>query len=463
MRYKHIVFDIDGTLIDSENAILRSMQETLFRVTGRKYPFDDLKFALGITGEDALERLQIENIPGVMQSWVELLHQYDDMISVYTGINELLKYLSAGGYRLGIVSSKTRNMYDKDFHRFGISHYFSTVICSDDTQEHKPTAAPLLKYMEYSGARQDEILYIGDSVHDSQCAENAGVDFALAVWGSHTETIRAMHYLRKPSDLADILKDRKHYILECCVDSTESALAAQEGGADRLELCAALVIGGTTPGLALFEQVKEYCRLPVRVLLRPRFGDFLYTKHEFEILKREVEIFREAGAQGVVIGCLTEDGNLHMEQMKELAAAAGEMKITLHRAFDVCADPVQTYLQAKELGIDTILTSGQKSCCLDGMMLLKQLCELQEKEGGPQIMAGSGVTPEVIREFLSQTGITSYHLSAKKIVDSNMKFRKEGVPMGLPAMSEYSIFRTDSEIVAEARKILNERSGCLLP
>ena len=158
-------------------------------------------------------------------------------------------------------------------------------------------------------------------------------------------------------------KKMTKYTLECCVDSVESALAAKEGGADRLELCAGLIIGGVSPGLALFEQVKACCDLPVRVLLRPRFGDFLYTDYEFRILRREVELFRDAGAEGVVIGCLQEDGSLHMEQMRALTEAAGDLKITLHRAFDVCADPIRAYEQAWELGIDTILTSGQESDC----------------------------------------------------------------------------------------------------
>lgn len=245
-----------------------------------------------------------------------------------------------------------------------------------------------------------------------------------------------------------------NYILECCVDSVESALAAKEGGADRLELCAALVIGGISPGLALFEQVKANCDLPIRVLLRPRFGDFLYTEYEFQILKREVALFREAGAEGVVIGCLQADGHLHMEQMRELMAEAGDMKVTLHRAFDVCADPIKAYGQARELGFDTILTSGQKRECLMGMTLLQELCALQKETGAPRIMAGAGVTPDVIRQFLAQTSITSYHLSAKKVLDSGMRYRREDVPMGLPVMDEYSIFRTDSKIVAEAKKAL---------
>lgn len=245
-----------------------------------------------------------------------------------------------------------------------------------------------------------------------------------------------------------------NYLLECCVDSVESALEAAKGGADRLELCSALIIGGISPGLALFEQVRECCDLPVRVLLRPRFGDFLYTSYEFETIKREVELFGKAGAEGVVIGALKEDGSLHMEQMKELLAAAGEMKVTLHRAFDVCADPVETYLQAAELGIHTVLTSGQEKDCLSGMPLLKRLCALEQEVQGPRIMAGAGVTPEVIRTFLSETEITCYHLSGKRLLDSGMRYRREGVPMGLPAMSEYSVYRTDSNIVAEAKRAL---------
>ncbi len=248
----------------------------------------------------------------------------------------------------------------------------------------------------------------------------------------------------------------ERYMLECCLDSVESAIEAEKGGAGRLELCASLITGGISPGLALYEQVRECCTLPVRVLLRPRFGDFLYTEYEFAILKREVSLFREKGAEGVVIGCLKEDGTLDMEQMRELMKTAEGMKVTLHRAFDVCADPVRAYEQAGELGIDTILTSGQESSCLAGLPLLKRLSELQQKTGGPQIMAGAGVTPEVIGRFLEETDITCYHLSAKKTIDSGMRYRKEGVPMGLPSLSEYSILRTDSRVVAKARKVLAE-------
>lgn len=245
------------------------------------------------------------------------------------------------------------------------------------------------------------------------------------------------------------------YFLECCVDSVESALAAAEGGADRLELCAGLIIGGISPGIALFEEVRKQTGLPIRVLLRPRFGDFLYTAHELAVMVKEAELFRKAGAEGIVIGCLKKDGSLCREQMEELITAAQGIKVTLHRAFDLCADPMKAYMQAKEMGIDTILTSGQEQDCLKGMSLLKELSELEKKTNGPEIMAGAGVNPEVIRKFLEQTEITNFHLSAKKVLDSGMEFRRQGVPMGIPGMDEYSIFRTDAKVVAEARRLLD--------
>lgn len=249
----------------------------------------------------------------------------------------------------------------------------------------------------------------------------------------------------------------KAYLLECCVDSVESALAAAAGGADRLELCGDLVVGGTTPSLALFERIREYVDIPIRVLLRPRFGDFLYTSHEFRVLAREAELFGKAGAEGIVVGCLTEDGALHAGQMDALVGVARDngMKVTLHRAFDLCADPVEAYGCARRLHVDTILTSGQEKDCLAGLPLLQRLHRLQQETDGPQIMAGAGVTPDVIRHFLEQTGITCYHMSAKKEVESGMRYRKEGVPMGLPTLSEYIIYRTDRETVARARRILD--------
>lgn len=242
-------------------------------------------------------------------------------------------------------------------------------------------------------------------------------------------------------------------ILECCVDSVESAVAAKAGGADRIELCSGLVIGGLSPSKALFQKIREKVDIPIRTLLRTRFGDFCYTAYEHEILKEEVKMFRQLGADGVVIGSLTPEGNLHMEQMKELVEEAGEMKVTLHRAFDMCKNPLETLEQAKELGIDTILTSGQKNCASDGTELLKQLVEKSENK--IEILVGGGVDGKVIPTLYEKTNTTSYHMSGKISLESQMQYRNTNVNMGLAAMSEYEIWRTSEERIREARNVLD--------
>lgn len=127
------------------------------------------------------------------------------MVTIHEGIEELLIELLGREYRLGLVSSRSRELLEKDFDKLKISKYFEIKVCADDTLEHKPTGAPLLKYMEFAKADRSEVLYIGDSVHDSMCAQDAGVDFALAVWGSHTEETPAQYYLKKPLELLAVL------------------------------------------------------------------------------------------------------------------------------------------------------------------------------------------------------------------------------------------------------------------
>ena len=201
MKYKHIVFDIDGTLIDTEYAVLHSLKETIKELSERDIPCSELKFALGITGTDALKKLEIKETSYALELWDKNMHNYTNTIKVFDGIIELLKELQSLDYEIGIVTSKTREEFAHDFCPFGISHYFKTIICADDTQKHKPSAEPLLKYMELSKADNSKVLYIGDSKYDSKCAENAGIDFALAVWGSHNKRIKADCFLERPADL----------------------------------------------------------------------------------------------------------------------------------------------------------------------------------------------------------------------------------------------------------------------
>ena len=244
------------------------------------------------------------------------------------------------------------------------------------------------------------------------------------------------------------------YTLECCIDSTESAIAAERGGANRLEMCGNLIIGGTSPSLALFHEVRRNTNITINVLLRPRFGDFLYTDHEMAILREEVIMFREAGADGVVIGCLDENGHLDVPKMEMLLKERGNMIVTLHRAFDVSVDPFETLEICKDLGINTILTSGQKNNVLAGADLVAQLVE--KADGKVDIMAGAGVNAAVIAKMLETIPLKSFHMSGKVTLDSGMKFRKEGVNMGLESLSEFDIWQTKEENIREARKVLEE-------
>lgn len=242
------------------------------------------------------------------------------------------------------------------------------------------------------------------------------------------------------------------YLLEVCADSVRSAIAAQEGGADRVELCSGLVIGGLSPSPAMFREVKRNTDLKIRVLLRPRFGDFCYDEYEFQTLKEEVEQFRDLGADGVVIGILQPDGTLNMEQMTELVKAAGEIGITMHRAFDVCRDPFEALDQCISLGIDTILTSGQKSSAWEGRKMLAEL--VKRADGRLNILAGAGIRPDVIADLAAYTGVKAFHMSGKKVIDSRMEFRRDGVPMGIPGFSEFEIWQTDAEQVRKAAEVI---------
>ena len=240
-------------------------------------------------------------------------------------------------------------------------------------------------------------------------------------------------------------------ILEVCVDSLASARAAIRGGADRLELCSALAIGCLTPYDALLRQIKAESDIPVRCLMRPRAGDFLYTPEELEMLRQQILRLKEAGAAGFVIGCLTPEGNLDTEAMKPLLHACAGRGITLHRCIDVSRDPVQTYLDARELGIDTVLTSGGASSAIKGMEAIGQMLRLD----GPQVLIGAGVKASVIRQFREAfPEAEAFHMSGKCELESGMRFRREGVPMGIPGFDEWHLQQTDARAVAQARSAL---------
>ena len=245
-------------------------------------------------------------------------------------------------------------------------------------------------------------------------------------------------------------------VLEICVDSLASARAAAQGGADRLALCSALLAGGLTPYEALLRQIKAESDIPVRCLMRPRAGDFLYTPEELEMLRLQILQLKAAGADGFVIGCLTVDGELDMEAMKPLVEACGGKGITLHRCIDVSRNLKKTYLDAKALGIDTVLTSGGAASCKLGKDTIGSLLDLRDELNGPEVLIGAGVNAAVIRDFRQTFPNTrAFHMSGKVEVESAMGFRREGVPMGLPGLDEWHIQQTSVEAVTAARDAMD--------
>ena len=246
-------------------------------------------------------------------------------------------------------------------------------------------------------------------------------------------------------------------ILEICVDSLASARAAIQGGADRLELCSALLAGGLTPCETLLRQIRAESNIEIRCLMRPRPGDFLYTPEELEMMRLQILRLKEAGSDGFVIGCLTADGDLDTEAMKPLIAACGSCGITLHRCIDVSRNPCETYRLAGALGLDTVLTSGAAASCKAGAETIAELIALRDEKQGPEVLIGAGVNADVIRHFRrSVPGSRAFHASCKTELESAMRFRREGVPMGLPGLDEWHIQQTDVHAVAAARQAIDE-------
>lgn len=245
-------------------------------------------------------------------------------------------------------------------------------------------------------------------------------------------------------------------ILEVAADSLASVRAAIAGGADRLELCGALAVGGLTPFAELLKQVRDESDINIRCLMRPRGGDFLYTKEEILMMAAQIENLRRLGANGFVIGCLTAEGDLDGKAMEPMLKAAQGCGLTLHRCIDVSRDPCKTYMDAKELGFDTILTSGAAGNCLQGMETIGKLLELRDSCQGPEVLIGGGVKAATVAAFRERfPQACAFHMSGKADIESGMIFRREGVPMGIPGLDEWHIQQTDANNVRAARNVLD--------
>ncbi len=245
-------------------------------------------------------------------------------------------------------------------------------------------------------------------------------------------------------------------ILEAAVDSLASARAAIAGGADRLELCSALAVGGLTPYTELLQQIRAESSIPIRCLIRARAGDFLYAREELHLMALQIDALRLAGSDGFVIGCLTPEGTLDADALSPLLKAAEGSGLTLHRCIDVSSDPCRTYLDAKSLGFDTVLTSGAASSCLKGMETIGKLLQLRQEYPGPEVLIGAGVNASVITAFRAELPLArAFHMSGKVEIESGMRFRREDVPMGLPGLDEWHIPQTSAENIRAARIALD--------
>jgi len=244
-------------------------------------------------------------------------------------------------------------------------------------------------------------------------------------------------------------------ILEVCVDSYTSMITAKKAGADRIELCSALNIGGLTPSYGLMKKAKELKDIEVFVMIRPRSGDFLYDDNEFETMKNDISLVKEMGFQGIVTGVLLSNGKIDLERMKELVKAAHPLKVVLHRAFDDAKDPIEDIPKLIEMGVCRILTSGQRENALEGA---KFIGEIQKSFGASiTIMPGCGVNENNLEEIYKLTGCTHFHLSGKVNVGSKMEYR-ECIERMNTSSSEFIVERADFALIKRAREVLDRLS-----
>ena len=241
-------------------------------------------------------------------------------------------------------------------------------------------------------------------------------------------------------------------LIEIVVYNIESALKAQEGGADRIELCASPGEGGTTPSVGTVEVVRRNINLDVFVMLRPRGGDFCYSNDEFYSMKRDLLQFQKLSVDGFVLGILNPDGTIDKKRCKELIGKAKPLKVTCHRAFDMTRDPMEALEDCIEAGFDRILTAGQQATALAGISLIAEL--VKKARGRIKIMPGSGINENTVAEVVTQTGATEIHCSAFTFRDSPMIFRNQNIAgMGSDEGAELKLRTVDPDRVKKIRQL----------
>lgn len=248
--------------------------------------------------------------------------------------------------------------------------------------------------------------------------------------------------------------NKQSIVFEICVDSVESALAAQQGGAQRVELCDNLLEGGTTPSAGAIALARQQLSIGLNVIIRPRGGDFHYSALEFEVMKYDVTQAKALGANGIVIGLLNADGTIDQARTAELMALARPCSVTFHRAFDMTVNAQQALEDLIALGVDRVLTTGQESSAVEGVELIAAL--VQQAANRIIVMPG-GLRERNIQKFIQRTGVKEVHMTARMSVESAMTYRQEHVFMGGTLRPpEYSYLTTDPQRVATLVRLANE-------
>ncbi|GMH36555.1 hypothetical protein BSKO_04423 [Bryopsis sp. KO-2023] len=238
-------------------------------------------------------------------------------------------------------------------------------------------------------------------------------------------------------------------LVEVCAFDVEWALKAAEAGADRIELCSNFLEGGTTPSYATIRKVRAVAKAALFVMVRPRGGDFLYSKSELDVMREDIRIAKCCGADGVVFGVLDARGNIDIPTTTELVALARPLEVTFHRAFDACVDPIVALDALIELGMDRILTSGQAGKASEGADLIAKLVE--RSAGRVGIIAGSGVRSSNVRSLIEKTGVREVHLSGHTTRPSLMEFERKGLSAG-GLNKEDAIHTVDTAEIGRVKK-----------
>jgi copper homeostasis protein len=248
--------------------------------------------------------------------------------------------------------------------------------------------------------------------------------------------------------------------LEICVDSVESAVAAESGGAQRVELCSGLIEGGLTPSLGLIRAVRMRIGIGVHVMIRPRGGDFLYSNEELAVMRDDIGQALHSGVAGVVLGLLTADGDVDVERTRELVELARPLEVTFHRAIDMTRDVDRSLEDVIEAGADRVLTSGGELTAMLGCPRIRKL--VRAAQGRVALMAGGGVRAENVQELAQATGATEFHASLRTNIPSPVRYQVQKVHLGDAGVDDYSrsvVWNEDVRMLRQAMDAAFSRDG----